>query len=65
MTERRKDKLVGSLLSLPTLNDEEFKLRLDRQRVHLNWIIEKGFTEGNGVLPMAVCHGEGEGQSTV
>ena len=51
MSKRRQDKLVGSLLSLPTFTDEDHSLRLDRQRIHLDWIIENGFTEGNGVPP--------------
>lgn len=59
MLKRRKDKLVGSLLSLPTFNDEEYTLLLDRQRIHLNWVIENGITEGNGVLLMAGGLGEG------
>ena len=59
MSKRRKDKLVGPLLSLPTFNDEDYNLLLDRQKIHLNWIIENGFTEGNGVLLMAGGLGEG------
>ena len=59
MTGRRKDRLVGSLLSLPTLNDEDYNLLLDRQRIHLNWVIENGITEGNGVFLMAGGLGEG------
>ena len=59
MSKRRKAKLVGSLLSLPTFNDEDYNLLLDRQRIHLNWTIKNGFTEGNGVLLMAGGLGEG------
>ena len=59
MAGRRKDRLVGSLLSLPTLNDEDYNLLLDRQRIHLNWVIENGITEGNGVFLMAGGLGEG------
>ena len=59
MSKRRQDKLVGSLLSLPTFTDEDHSLRLDRQRIHLDWIIENGFTEGNGVLLIAGGLGEG------
>ena len=59
MSKRRQDKLVGSLLSLPTFTDEDHSLRLDRQRIHLDWIIENGFTEGNGVLLSSGGLGEG------
>ena len=55
----RQEKLVGSLLSLPTFNDENHNLLLDRQIVHINWLIEKGMTEGNAVLLIAGGLGEG------
>ena len=59
MSNRRQDKLVGSLLSLPTFNDDDYNLLLDRHKTHINWIIEKGFTEGNCVLLIAGGLGEG------
>ncbi len=59
MPNRRKDKLVGPLISLPTFNDDNHNLLLDRQRIHVNWLIENGVTEGNGVLLMAGGLGEG------
>ena len=55
----RQEKLVGSLLSLPTFNDENHNFLLDRQIVHINWLIEKGMTEGNAVLLIAGGLGEG------
>ena len=59
MSNQRKDKLVGTLLSLPTFNDENYNLLLDRHKTHINWVIEKGITEGNGVLLIAGGLGEG------
>ena len=65
MSMRRKDRLVGSLLSLPTFNDEDNNLLLGRQRIPVNWVIENGLTEGNGVLLMAARHAEGEDRSAL
>lgn len=59
MSNPRRDKLVGTLLSLPTFNDENFNLLLDRHKIHINWLIENGITEGNGVLLIAGGLGEG------
>ena len=59
MSNPRRDKLVGTLLSLPTFNDENFNLLLDRHKIHINWLIESGITEGNGVLLIAGGLGEG------
>ena len=64
MSMRGKDKLVGSLLSLPTFNDEGYNLLLDRQKIHMNWIIENGIAEGNGVLLMAAVWARGRSSGT-
>ncbi len=64
MASQRKDKLVGTLLSLPTFNDDNYNLLLDRHKIHINWVIEKGITEGNGVLLGAGGLGEGAFLST-
>ena len=54
-----KDRIQGILLSMPTINDEEHNLLTDRQRVHLRWLIDRGFKEGSGVLLIAGGMGEG------
>ena len=59
MSTSRKDKLVGSLISMPTFNDDNFNLLIDRSKIHINWLIENGMTEGNAVLLMAGGLGEG------
>ena len=59
MGRSRKEKLVGSILSMPTCCDSEDNLLLDRQRVHLRWLIDHGFKEGSGVLLIAGGMGEG------
>ena len=58
MTETRRDRLVGSILSLPTFTDEEYNLRLDRQRKHLRWALDRGIKEGTGVILIAGGVGE-------
>ena len=35
MADSRRDKLVGSVISLPTFTDDEHNLLLDRQRKHI------------------------------
>ena len=59
MAKSRKDRIQGVLLSLATINDDDHNLLLDRQRVHLRWLIENGFKEGSGVLLIAGGMGEG------
>lgn len=44
---------------MPTFNDENFNLLLDRHKIHINWLIENGITEGNGALLIAGGLGEG------
>jgi len=58
MGRSRKEKLVGSILSLPTFCDSEYNLLLDRQRKHVRWLIDNGITEGEGVLLIAGGVGE-------
>ena len=45
MASSLKDRIQGVLLSMPTINDEDHNLLLDRQRVHLRWLIDHGFKE--------------------
>ena len=59
MTDSRRDKLVGAVVSLPTFCDENHKLQLDRQRKHIRWLIDHGIKEGTGVLLTAGGYGEG------
>ena len=59
MASSRKDRIQGVLLSIATINDEDHNLLLDRQRVHLRWLIDHGFKEGSGVLLIAGGMGEG------
>ena len=53
-----RDRLVGPIVSLPTFCDEDYNLLLDRQRVHIRWLLEKGIKDGDGVLLIAGGVGE-------
>ena len=59
MTKSRRDRLQGILVSLPTFNDKNFNLRLDRSKKHIRWLIDQGIVEGTGVLMIAGGLGEG------
>ena len=59
MTDSRRDKLVGAVVSLPTFTDDQHNLLLDRQRKHIRWLIGQGITEGTGVLMASGGYGEG------
>ena len=59
MRDPRRDKLVGAWITLPTFNDKDYNLLLDRHRVHLRWLLDNGFKEGNAVLMLAGGNGEG------
>jgi 4-hydroxy-tetrahydrodipicolinate synthase len=54
-----KDRFKGILLSIPTFADQDHNLLLNRQRIHFNWLIDNGMTEGNAVLMVAGGMGEG------
>ena len=41
----RKDKLQGIAISLPTFNDENFNLELDKSRTHIQWLMDQGLQE--------------------
>ena len=58
MTKSRRDRLQGILVSLPTFNDKNFNLRLDRSKKHIRWLIDQGIVEGTGVLMIAGGLGE-------
>ena len=59
MTDPRREKLVGPVISLPTFCDENHNLLLDRQRKHIRWLLGHGIKEGGGVLLIAGGYGEG------
>ena len=58
MGRTRREKLFGSILSLPTFNDDKYNLLLDSQRKHVRWLIDQGIVEGKGVLLIAGGVGE-------
>ena len=55
----RQKKLVGPIGALRTFTTEDGEIDLDKQRFHLNWVIEHGITEGNGCLMVAAGGSEG------
>ena len=59
MSDPRRGKLVGTWITLPTFNDDDYNILLDRHRIHLGWLIDSGFKEGNAVLMLAGGNGEG------
>lgn len=59
MDNPRRERLCGVVVSLPTFCDDDHKLRLDRQRKHIRWLIEQGLEEGSAVLMGAGGLGEG------
>ena len=59
MPNSRKDKLQGVVVSLPTFNDENYNLELDKSKFHIKWLIDHGVTEGNAVIMIAGGLGEG------
>ena len=59
MAGSSRDRLVGPVISLPTFTDQDQGLLPDRQRRHIRWLIDRGITEGNGVLLIAGGYGEG------
>ena len=48
MSRERKNKLVGVVGALRTFRTEDGELDLEKQRFHLNWVIEQGITTGSG-----------------
>jgi len=58
MGRTRREKLFGSILSMPTFNDDDYNLLLDSQRKHVRWLIDQGIVEGKGVLLIAGGVGE-------
>ncbi len=55
----RRRNLAGIAVSLPTFNDDEYNLQLDRSKAHINWLIEQGIGEGNAIIFIAGGLGEG------
>ena len=58
-SEDRRKNLAGISVSLPTFNDDEYNLQLDRSKAHINWLIEQGIGAGNAVIFTAGGLGEG------
>ena len=59
MNNTSKQKPSGALLSLPTFKDSDFNLLLDRQSIHIRWLLSNGFTKDVGTLAIAGGMGEG------
>jgi len=59
MTDTRRQRLVGPVIALRTFRTEDGRLDLDKQRRHLDWMIEQGINQGNGVVMGAAGGGEG------
>jgi 4-hydroxy-tetrahydrodipicolinate synthase len=59
MTISRTDRLKGISVSLPTFNDDEFNLELDKSKTHIRWLLDQGIDESNSVMFIAGGLGEG------
>ena len=59
MSKERQRKLVGGVIVLRTFRTEDGKLDLDKQRFHLDWLIDQGVAEGNGLIMGAGGGSEG------
>ena len=59
MNSKRRSTLIGAVVTMPTFCDDNYNLLLEKQRKHINWLIENGMVEGNGVLLIAGGAGEG------
>ncbi len=59
MAHSRDSRLKGIILSLPTFNDDDFNLELDKSRFHIKWLLDQGLGEGNSVFMIAGGLGEG------
>ena len=55
----RQEMLVGPIGALRTFTKENGEIDLDKQRFHLNWVIENGITTGNGCIMVAAGGSEG------
>jgi len=59
MSKTRQKRLVGPVIAIRTFRTDDGKLDLDKQRRHLDWMIDQGINEGNGVMMGAGGGGEG------
>lgn len=59
MTESRKEKLAGALVSLPTFTDNYLNLDVTKQRKHIRWLLDQGIVGDAGVIMVAGGYGEG------
>jgi len=53
-----RDRLVGSVISMPTFTNADYTPNLDWHRKHVRWLIDQGYKEGNCVLLIAGGAGE-------
>ena len=54
----RRERLQGSILSMPTFTNDDHSLDLDSQRKHIRWLIDQGMVEGKCVHLIAGGAGE-------
>lgn len=57
-SELRK-KLSGIAVSLPTFNDENYNLQIEKTKLHVSWLLNNGISKDNSVLFIAGGLGEG------
>ena len=50
MPTERKNRLVGPVIVLRTIRTDAGELDIDKQRAHLQWLVDAGITVGNGVI---------------
>jgi hypothetical protein len=65
MSRSSKNRFQGILLSIPTFADQDHNLLLNRLRIHFNWLIDNGMTEGNAILMVAGGMGEGSASKMI
>ena len=46
MNSKRRSTLIGAVVTMPTFCDDNYNLLLDKQRKHINWLIENGMEQG-------------------
>jgi dihydrodipicolinate synthase/N-acetylneuraminate lyase len=57
-TDRGK-KLVGAVGALRTMTNDDYSINLDKQRRHLDWVIDQGLVEGSAVILIVAGGSEG------
>lgn len=59
MTKVKKDRVRGVVVSTPTFCTDKYEVRYERIAEHVNWLVEHGIREGDGVIMAAGGLGEG------